>query len=98
MSTQLPLFRATRPLRFSGATLEPALDAERLTTQYERVFNLMRDGEWRTLAQIRAVTGGSEAAVSARLRDFRKAEHGSHTVERRRVEGGLFEYRVVVSI
>ena len=82
---------------FDGATYDPALDKERLETQLGKVYRLMRDGKWRTLAEIQAVAGGSEAGCSARIRDLRKPRHGSHCVERRRRgEGkrGLFEYRV----
>jgi len=39
--------------------------------------------------------GGSEASVSARLRDLRKAKFGAHTIERQRVSAGLFRYRMV---
>jgi hypothetical protein len=57
----------------------------------------MADGRWRTLGEIQAACGGSEAAVSARLRDLRKVRHQSHIVERRRVAGGLWEYRVTTA-
>ena len=80
---------------FDGKTYEPALDHARLTSQLDRVRELMRDGQWRTLHDILvAVDGASEAAISARLRDLRKAKFGLFHVERRRVAGGLFEYRV----
>lgn len=79
---------------FDGKTYNPALDQNRLSNQLERVRELMLDGEWRTLSQIQAVVGGSESAVSARLRDLRKVRFGGYLVPRRRVEGGLFEYCV----
>lgn len=81
--------------RFDGETYEPEHDAKRLRSQLERVFYLMRDGEWRSLGRIAELAGGSEASVSARLRDLRKEKFGAHEVDRRRVEGGLFEYRLV---
>lgn len=83
---------------FDGATYQSELDAPRLRSELERVRELMLDGQWRTLAEIREVTGGSEAGVSARLRDLRKDRHGAHTVERRRrgnPKAGVFEYRVL---
>jgi hypothetical protein len=55
----------------------------------------MLDGTWRTLEGIRSTVGGSEAGISARLRDLRKPRFGGYGVERRRVSGGLFEYRVL---
>lgn len=82
-------------LNFDGYTYEPALDAERLTGQLLRVWQLMRDGKWRTLAEIASAVDGSEAGVSARLRDFRKPKFGALHVDRRRVDGGLYEYRLL---
>ena len=83
---------------FSGSTFDPVLDGPRLTKQLERVLRLMRDEQWRTLAEIGFEVGSaSEAGVSARLRDLRKAKHGGYTVERRRVPGarGLHQYRLL---
>ena len=79
-----------------GTTYEPALDQERLSSQLERVKALMQDGRWRSLETICAIVDGTETSVSARLRDLRKTRHGSHTVNRRRVAGGLFEYQLVL--
>ena len=55
----------------------------------------MSDGNWRSLRAIENETGYPQASVSARLRDFRKAKFGGHTVERKRIEGGLFVYRLI---
>jgi hypothetical protein len=99
-ANSLPLWSLSQPRRFDGATYEPAHDRERLSTQYERVYALMRDGRWRTLSEIHAAVGGSEAGISARLRDLRKAERGGHTVDRRRrgnPADGVHEYRLVVN-
>lgn len=70
------------------------LDQTRLTGQLRRVHDLMMDGEWRTLAQIAQLVGGSEAGVSARLRDLRKPHCGSMTVLRSRLSSGVWVYRV----
>jgi hypothetical protein len=80
---------------FDGATFEPKRDAQRLVSQLESVFNLMRDGQWRSLDRIQFATGHPQASISARLRDLRKDVHGGHDVERRHVGGGLFEYRLI---
>lgn len=80
--------------QFDGETFEPELDAERLSRLLDRVRRLMLDGHWRTIGEIQRLVGGSEAGVSARLRDFRKPRFGGYTVERRRIKGGLHEYRV----
>lgn len=82
--TQLPFF--------GGGTLsEDAGSVERLTRLLDRVERYMSDGRWRTLADISAYCRGTEASVSARLRDLRKM---GYVVDRRRVGPGLFEYRV----
>lgn len=73
------------------------LDGERLTSQLDAVLALMQDGTWRTLSEIRAAIGrGSEAGISARLREIRASRRGQ--VERRRrgdPKQGLWEYRLV---
>lgn len=82
---------------FDGDTYDPALDKARLNTQYGRVFELMSDGRWYTLAEIQAAVGGTMTGVSARYRDFKKPEKGGfHTEKRRRGDGrrGLWEYRL----
>lgn len=82
---------------FDGVTYEPELDHARLNGQLKAVFDLMRDGQWRTLTQIQNFVAGSEAAISARLRDLRKEQYGGHEVERRRCDRqGLWEYRLQV--
>jgi len=83
---------------FDGDTYEAPLDKPRLSTQLKQVFDLMKDGQWRTLSEIGAK--GSGSGVSARLRDLRKAKFGGHKVERRRKgnpKDGLFEYRLIVN-
>ena len=72
-------------------------DLPRLATLQRRVTDLMLDGEWRTLREIQTVTGGSEAGISARLRDMRKPQFGAYEVERRRRYplSGVWEYRVM---
>ena len=83
---------------FDGATYDRQHDQQRLTTQLERVLALMLDGRYRTLAEIRHELGtGSEASISARLRDLRKIRFGAWIVDRR-LRGprnrGLFEYAI----
>lgn len=80
---------------FDGATYRHALDHERLGAQLLRVAQLMGDGGWRTLREIARTTDDPEASVSARLRDLRKRKFGGYTVERERLTGGLYRYRVV---
>jgi len=84
---------------FDGATYEPEHDHVRLGAQALRVWGVLSDGQWRTLAEIQAQCGDPQASISARLRDFRKSKFGGYAVERRRrgeAARGLFEYRVPV--
>lgn len=82
-------------LNFDGPALEPA-DIERLGKQSRAVFDLMCDGGWRTLRAISEAVTCSESSASERLRDFRKDRFGAHTVNRRKIAEGLFEYQLVV--
>ena len=86
----------TQTLRFDGATFNQGYEGQRLTTQFERVFNAMQDGQWHTLAELADISHGSEAGVSARLRDFRKPRFGGHVVQRSRGASGLWFYRLVL--
>lgn len=84
----------------------PRDDGKRLRTLFVNVRDLMTGklfgistarSAWWTLGEIVAHVGGSEASVSARLRDLRKKQFGGFIVERRRrgeAKRGLFEYRV----
>jgi hypothetical protein len=83
----------------NGPTME-AVDHGRIAKQRAKVYALMLDGQWRTLSEIAAITGYPEASISARLRDFRKARYGAHTVDRaRRADpaSGWWEYRLTLS-
>jgi hypothetical protein len=96
MTTQLSI-DFSRPVCFSGLTFSERHDSARLTGQLLKVYELMMDGKWRTLAEIQAHVGGSEAGISARLRDLRKQRFGGFTVNHRRrgePKSGLFEYQV----
>jgi len=78
-----------------GLTFNPEFDYNRLNKQARAVYDVMKDGQWRTLRQIADVTHAPEASVSARLRDFRKPRFGALTVERKRVHAGLWSYRLI---
>ena len=84
-------------IAFDGATYSAEDDHMRLRGQLQRVHTLMSDGRWRTLEDIRFIVGGSESSISARLRDLRKAQYGSREIQRERVSGGLYRYRLVVT-
>jgi hypothetical protein len=89
MSGQLNLW-------FDGETYDHERDSQRLGGQLEDVFNLVKDGKWRTLKEISQQSGHPESSISARLRDLRKVRFGSHVVEKEYINNGLYKYRVVV--
>lgn len=66
-------------------------ERERLAKLLGRVLDVMRDGRFRTFAEIQAVTGGTETSISARLRELRA---NGFTVEKRERSRGLWEYRL----
>lgn len=81
---------------FDGVTFDESEDGDRLRGQLGRVYSMMRGGQWWRLRELVELCGGTEAAISARIRDLRKEKWGGHTVQRRRVVGanGLWEYRL----
>jgi hypothetical protein len=82
--------------QFDGADYQPSRDRNRLCTQLERISLLMRDGRWRSVDTIHQLTGDPHASISAQIRNLRKARFGGHTVERRYVGDGLYEFRVIL--
>lgn len=81
-------------MTFDGSTYDPDVDEVRLTSQLGRVYHTMLDGEWWALDGLAAIAKGSPASVSARLRDLRKTRFGEHVIERTRVGGGTYLYRL----
>ncbi len=80
---------------FSGPVYDPGFDHDRLAGQILRIYELMQDGRWRTLAEIAEVTGDPPASVSAQLRHLRKPRFGAHNIAKRprgERSRGLWEY------
>lgn len=86
--------------RFEGPM--NARDCERAESQLGVIHELMKDGEWRTLAEIEKTTGYPQASISAQLRHLKKHRFGAHIVEKQRREfpsrsaadSGTWEYRM----
>ncbi len=78
-----------------GETFSEERDGERLRKQMDAVKAIMMDREWHTISELAEKVKGSDAGVSARIRDLRKRQHGGHQVERQYVHRGLWQYRVV---
>lgn len=86
--------------KFNGSDYEPINDDARLTGQLLRVFNCMKDGQWRTLSEIEAITNDPQASISAQLRHLKKERFGSHTINKQRRgdrKQGLFEYSLIIN-
>jgi len=79
---------------FNGEDYDPLRDNSRLSAQLNRIKNLMLDGKSRTLREIAEITGDPEASISAQLRHLRKERFGSHTVDKKYLGSGLYNYSV----
>lgn len=85
-------------IRFDGSDINAEKDNSRLTGQIKVIFNLMKDGKYRTLREIEDETDFPQSSISAQLRNLRKERFGSFNIEKRSRgdrEKGLFEYRIV---
>ena len=69
-------------------------DRKRLTGQCKRVYKTMETGRWLTLDDIAAEAKAPQASVSAQIRHLRKPKFGSHIIDKRHNNNGLFEYRL----
>lgn len=84
-------------MQFHGSDYDKTRDVKRLTVQIEVIFNLMADEKFRTLRDIALLTDYPEASISAQLRNMRKESFGSHTVKKRHVKNGLYEYSLIIN-
>lgn len=84
-------------LRFDGSDYKPQRDDQRLSAQYVRIFELMKDKVFRSLKEISEYTGDPEASISAQLRHMRKERFGSHTVNKQYIGEGLYIYQLLVN-
>ena len=92
-------WQATKPTRTPITGYDPEFDEARLTGLRKAIYELMGDGKYRTHGEMKAAIGhGSENGISAKLRDLRKKEFGSHTVIKRRrgnPNDGCWEYKLI---
>lgn len=82
-------------MSFDGITYDRPRDGKRLSTQLRLVHGALLTGRWFTLAELAEISHGSEASVSARIRDLRKPRFGGYEIEREYVSRGLWRYRLV---
>jgi hypothetical protein len=65
-----------------------------MTPQLRRVFAAIRDGRFRTLEDISAITGDPPASVRIQLLHLKEPRFGGFLVEKRRRNGWVWEYRL----
>jgi hypothetical protein len=96
--SQLNLFdQPPKPPRFNGSDYVPERDDIRLGEQLARIWNVMKDSEWRTLNQIADITGDPPASISAQLRHLKKDRFGKHTLNKEYLGNGLYRYQIIPS-
>lgn len=86
--------------KFDGSDFVKELDQDRLTGQIKKIYDLMKDGVFRTLSEIENLTSIPQASASAQLRNLRKERFGNHTVTKKRRgdrKKGLFEYKLHIN-
>ena len=88
--------KAQFSLRFDGSDYVHKRDGIRLTGQLERVFDVMKSGEWITLRQLSDRARCPEASASAQMRNLRKERFGGFEVEKKYDHFGVFLYRLKV--
>ena len=82
--------------KFNGSDYDHERDSERLSSQLDRVFNVMKDGQWRSLHELSMQAKAPESSASAQLRHLRKKRFGGHTIEKKYLGNGLYLYRLEV--
>lgn len=82
---------------FVGSDYQKERDYERLKKQYQVIFDLMKDGVFRTLQQISDITSFPPASISAQLRHSRKARFGSNILNKQYCGNGLYKYQLIVN-
>ena len=80
--------------RFAGDDYADDRDRPRLGKQLRRVFDTMKDGEWHTIDKVAEETGGPVQSIARQIRWLRSKRFGGHTIDRRHVGNGLYEYRL----
>lgn len=92
----LAQYSRTDPSIYLGPHLRGSLDDARLTSNLARVLQVLLDGLWHTLLELRIV-GGS--AADSRIRDLRREEFGGFKIEAQRdphdPRSGVWTYRLV---
>jgi len=95
------LFNQAKPrfdkARFNGSDYDHKRDQKRLSGQIKRVWECMKDGKPRTLADIETITGDPQASISAQLRHLRKKRFGGWEVDKEYLGSGLYSYTLKIN-
>ena len=86
-------------MKFNGHSYNAAKDYSRLAGQLRTIFEIMKDGVWRTTKEIADILGSPNlSSVEANLRNLRKPENGGHQILRKNRKGirGWSEYRLML--
>ena len=86
--------KAQFSLRFDGSDYVHKRDGIRLTGQLERVFDVMKNGQWITLRELADRSRCPEASASAQLRNLRKDRFGGFVIEKKYDHMGVFLYKL----
>lgn len=82
---------------FDGAFYDSYRDKDRLTAKQKELFELMKDGLYRTVPEMTQIIGGTQTGASAAIRNFRKLKFGGYLVQIRNIGKGLYQYRLDVN-
>lgn len=72
------------------------IEGRPLTGCHEKIYDAMKDGQWRTLTWLASTVNMAGSSASSCLRNLRKEKYGGYIVERRHVKNSLYEYRLIV--
>ena len=89
---EAPTSYADKASAFLGATYSVSEDFIRLAIGVVAAYLLLRDGLWHTATELRNRIGQQD--FMRRVRDLRSRRWGPLIIERRRVKGGEWEYRM----
>ena len=84
---------------FNGPDYVHDRDSKRLSKQFDDIFQLMSDGEFRSLSEIEAHFDFKypQSSISAQLRHMRKERFGSNKVNKKYLGNGLYKYQLEVN-
>jgi len=92
---QLSLFDQPNRIKSLGAEgILDESDLPKLRAACQRILDLMLDEKWHDAEEIRQAAGTNGTPASEGLRRMRELRKAGYTIERRKAQGMLFEYRL----